>query len=905
MPSDNPNPEPEDTSTKAYLAEVTTPDTMRHCSRPLRLAFEGCGHGMLDDIYSAIKSKSEQRGWSDGVDLVIIGGDFQAVRNPADLTCLSVPQKYRRLGDFPAYYSGEKKAPYLTLFVGGNHEASNYMQELYYGGWVAPNIYYLGAANVVKFAGLRIAGLSGIFAAYDYARHHFERLPYNTNDQKSAYHVRQIDVRKLMQVQQQVDIVVSHDWPQGIEYHGNYEQLFRCKRDFRQDSESGKLGSPAARDLMNRLRPRLWLAAHLHVKFEALVEHREYNPLSAFVPHTAIAARQKVLAAESATQAEVNRNAWLEKVREAAEKAKEIESENAAGNVALPVQESHMDITPHAMATTEPQQTDIKTAEDGVSPTKAKEEEEAKTQAENAEKISAWNNFHSIVDEEDAARLKDTANDMEVEDDTNYQVTWKKIKTGVDGTSRVDAGVETFGVLRPGAPTVNANDAVEIEAKNPDEIDLDFSDVDEGDQKDGVKLNEASMEVTEGLTQDKADTTTTTAVNPDEIDIDLDADEEIDLKTNEPTAADAPETAAPLSTATTTANPDEIQVDLDTETPVAESTADTVHPDETVMESVQSATQPPSAPAPSSTIPAPTTDDHPSQVMRADGAIMATTIPAGITNTTTRFLSLDKIELARHRQFLDLMEVPLDESVAALTLSDENESGNGPSTPPEFKLEYDPEWLAITKALAPELVFGCEPDDPVPADKGDVGYQSQIASARAWVEENIVAKDKLAIPHNFAHTAAPITDFNDPEQTRIPVGMAVDLQPKEYTNPQTVAYCAMLEIENIFDMTEEEREARRARGPRPEQFYPRANKRNFNGPRGPGGGGGSMNYHQGNMRRGGGGGGGFGGGRGGRGGNRGQGRSGGGGRDWSAWYNSINQQQRQDGGAQGYPNQNY
>lgn len=42
MPSDNPNPEPEDTSTKAYLAEVTTPDTMRHCSRPLRLAFEGC-----------------------------------------------------------------------------------------------------------------------------------------------------------------------------------------------------------------------------------------------------------------------------------------------------------------------------------------------------------------------------------------------------------------------------------------------------------------------------------------------------------------------------------------------------------------------------------------------------------------------------------------------------------------------------------------------------------------------------------------------------------------------------------------------------------------------------------------------------------------------------------------------
>ena len=29
------------------------------------------------------------------------------------------------------YYTGEKKAPVLTLVIGGNHEASNYMWELY------------------------------------------------------------------------------------------------------------------------------------------------------------------------------------------------------------------------------------------------------------------------------------------------------------------------------------------------------------------------------------------------------------------------------------------------------------------------------------------------------------------------------------------------------------------------------------------------------------------------------------------------------------------------------------------------------------------------------------------------------------------------------------------------------
>lgn len=47
------------------------------------------------------------------------------------------------------YYSGEKKAPVLTIFIGGNHEASNHLQELPYGGWVAPNIYYLGMCSWV------------------------------------------------------------------------------------------------------------------------------------------------------------------------------------------------------------------------------------------------------------------------------------------------------------------------------------------------------------------------------------------------------------------------------------------------------------------------------------------------------------------------------------------------------------------------------------------------------------------------------------------------------------------------------------------------------------------------------------------------------------------------------------
>jgi lariat debranching enzyme len=43
---------------------------------------------------------------------------------------MSCPPKYLEMGDFHEYYSGQKKAPILTIFIGGNHEASNFLQEL-------------------------------------------------------------------------------------------------------------------------------------------------------------------------------------------------------------------------------------------------------------------------------------------------------------------------------------------------------------------------------------------------------------------------------------------------------------------------------------------------------------------------------------------------------------------------------------------------------------------------------------------------------------------------------------------------------------------------------------------------------------------------------------------------------
>jgi lariat debranching enzyme len=55
--------------------------------------------------------------------------------------------------------------------------------------------------------------------------------------------------------------------------YGDKGSLLRRKPYFAEDMASGKLGSPPLRQLLQLLRPSFWFAAHLHVKFAAVVPH--------------------------------------------------------------------------------------------------------------------------------------------------------------------------------------------------------------------------------------------------------------------------------------------------------------------------------------------------------------------------------------------------------------------------------------------------------------------------------------------------------------------------------------------------------------------------------------------------------------------------------------------------------
>jgi len=245
-------------------------------SEDIIAAVIGCTHGQLDTIYDSIADWERQN--NSQVDLILCCGDFEAVRNEYDLNCLCGPKKYHIFKDFYKYYNGEKVAPKLTLFIGGNHESVNHLRELYYGGWVAPNIYFLGYSGVVNFGGVRIAGFSGIFKSYDFYKGHFEKPPYDENSKRSSFHVKQYELWKLQQIRSKLDVIMSHDWPNGITKFGDEAELLRQCPHYGEEIEKDGLGCKYYTALMQQHKPQWWLSGHMHVFFKATVNYPQEVP---------------------------------------------------------------------------------------------------------------------------------------------------------------------------------------------------------------------------------------------------------------------------------------------------------------------------------------------------------------------------------------------------------------------------------------------------------------------------------------------------------------------------------------------------------------------------------------------------------------------------------------------------
>ncbi len=87
----------------------------------VKFAIFGDIHGKQDLMYQTALAWERESG--DSIDAVLQVGDFETIRTESDLEHYYAPQRHHDMGDFAGYHDGTKKAPFLTLFIGGNHEA--------------------------------------------------------------------------------------------------------------------------------------------------------------------------------------------------------------------------------------------------------------------------------------------------------------------------------------------------------------------------------------------------------------------------------------------------------------------------------------------------------------------------------------------------------------------------------------------------------------------------------------------------------------------------------------------------------------------------------------------------------------------------------------------------------------
>jgi hypothetical protein len=206
--------------------------------------------------------------------LVLQCGDAQPFRNESDLEYMNCPDKYRELGDFWWFFLGKEQFPVPMIFIGGNHEPWNYLDEHRDGGILVPNIEFLGRVGRREFNGLVVAGLSGVYSSKYFGKPH-PAVPYPVSFRRQATYFNSQDINKASAFGR-VDILLLHEWP----------SLMSTAEDKPWPSQWGQVGSDKLSFLVEFLKPRWVFCGHMHVLSRCKFEMTEMICLSDFARDT-------------------------------------------------------------------------------------------------------------------------------------------------------------------------------------------------------------------------------------------------------------------------------------------------------------------------------------------------------------------------------------------------------------------------------------------------------------------------------------------------------------------------------------------------------------------------------------------------------------------------------------------
>lgn len=228
----------------------------------IRFAAVGDIHGGMRAMVSAVEAREKEVGG--GIQFVLQAGDFEPIRHEDDLATMAAPQKYRAMGDFPAFATGPARFPWPLYFIGGNHEPYGYLDQIPLGGTLVENCHYLGRAGCTEIAGLRVAGISGIHSE----KHHKTLRPpleeIGRHSNRLYTYFNEDDLTRMLECGQP-DILLMHDWPAGI-IAANDTDYFE---EMMGSGRFATIGNGELRTLVDLLRPRLVLCGHLHRTYRA------------------------------------------------------------------------------------------------------------------------------------------------------------------------------------------------------------------------------------------------------------------------------------------------------------------------------------------------------------------------------------------------------------------------------------------------------------------------------------------------------------------------------------------------------------------------------------------------------------------------------------------------------------
>jgi predicted phosphodiesterase len=213
-------------------------------------------HGAMGRLYDDVLAFEQSLGLR--FDAVLHVGDFGIWPDPARVD--RATREHEGAGDFPAWHASARPVPRRTIFIKGNHEDFEWLEDRA-GTEVLPGLTYLANGKVMELRAdanaetIRIGGIGGCFGPSNYER------PSTRLQGYARRHFTRDEVERLC-AQGSLDILLVHDAPGGVEFirrRGPREQVYV--------SEAAGLA-----EAVRRTQPSVCFFGHHHHRVDADID---------------------------------------------------------------------------------------------------------------------------------------------------------------------------------------------------------------------------------------------------------------------------------------------------------------------------------------------------------------------------------------------------------------------------------------------------------------------------------------------------------------------------------------------------------------------------------------------------------------------------------------------------------